>query len=145
MLPHYHFLSLDLLLSGILFHDIGKTVELNDVKDCGYSTKGKLIGHIGIGAYMVDEIAEKTGHKGSEEVDLLKHLILAHHGKLEWGSPVEPRIPESVALHMIDHMDAMFYSQFKQLKDVAPGEWTSNNKLYKHSLSPIDSSHYYHK
>ncbi|SFJ82831.1 3'-5' exoribonuclease YhaM family protein [Thermoflavimicrobium dichotomicum] len=144
---HYHFLSLDLLLAGALFHDLGKVVEINDIKEGGYSTKGRLLGHMDIGTALIDRFAEKTGHKGKEEVDLLKHLVLSHHGKLEWGSPIEPRIPEAMALHMIDYMDAQFYNIFKQLKETPPGEWTSNRSqsLFKHSLSPVDQLDHYHK
>lgn len=144
---HYTFLNLDLLLAGILFHDIGKVIEINDVLKGTYSDIGRFLGHINIGTSIIDEIANSFGYRGKEEVDMLKHMVLSHHGKLEWGSPIEPRIPEAVALHMIDNMDATFYTMFRQMKDLQVGEWTSDRPqaYYKHSLSLIDSKDYYRK
>lgn len=144
---NYDFLSLDLLLAGCLFHDIGKIVEINDVLSGTYSDRGRLLGHISIGISLIDHLAETLGYKGKEEVDLLKHMVISHHGKNEWGSPIEPRLLEAVALHMIDYYDATFYRMFRQMKDIKIGEWTSNRaqSYLKHSLSLVDQKDYYRK
>lgn len=147
---YYHFLSLDLLLAGCLWHDLGKVYEINDVLDGGYSIEGKLLGHINLGISLIDQILASERYEviDDEEIDLLKHMILSHHGTPEWGSPIKPSIPEADALHMIDMMDSTFYKLFKHMKDVPVGEFISYplpNQYYKHELSEIDKKDYYRK
>ncbi|MGN7357950.1 3'-5' exoribonuclease YhaM family protein [Paenibacillus sp. SAF-054] len=103
------FLNRDLLVAGIIVHDIAKTEELT--AELGivseYSFTGKLIGHIPLAAGWVTEAALANGiDVNSEKVVLLQHMILAHHNLPEWGSTVQPQIPEALALHLIDQMDA---------------------------------------
>lgn len=103
------FLNRDLLVAGIILHDIAKTEELT--AELGivseYSFTGKLIGHIPLAAGWVTEAAMTNGiDVNSEKIVLLQHMILAHHNLPEWGSVVQPQIPEALALHLIDQMDA---------------------------------------
>lgn len=103
------FLHADLLLAGIILHDIAKPAEMNSsygiVSD--YSNQGKLIGHINLAASWVMEAALKLGLAPEAPAVLgLQHLILSHHNLPEWGSPVQPQLPEAVALHYIDAVDA---------------------------------------
>lgn len=107
-----------LLVAGVLFHDSGKIVE-NQYREKGfvmpYSERGELLGHIAMGTLLVNEgwreVANADNPKEVSTVhvnmrDHLLHLILSHHGQMEWGSPVTPKTPEAVMLHFIDNMDA---------------------------------------
>ncbi|MBP1904797.1 3'-5' exoribonuclease [Paenibacillus turicensis] len=103
------FLNKDLLLSGIILHDIAKPEEM--LAEYGivseYSTPGKLIGHIAMVATWITEAAIKLDiDLASNQVLALQHLVLSHHNLGEWGSPVQPQLPEAVALHHIDALDA---------------------------------------
>ena len=119
--PLYPDLNLDLLIAGILFHDAGKLWE-NYLPESGFSMpydeRGEMVGHIGIGMELVNSLwrkilAEERGRNWSElqpasddvRIHLL-HLIAAHHGEMELGSPVYPKTPEAIVLHYIDNLDA---------------------------------------
>lgn len=101
-------LNRDLLIAGVLLHDIGKLYEYRldsyGLVDA-YSRGGNLLGHITIGANMVANVCSQL-NTSDETKTLLMHLILAHHNNPEWGSPVRPAIPEALALHHIDALDA---------------------------------------
>jgi 3'-5' exoribonuclease len=118
--PLYPELNLDLLLAGILFHDSGKLWE-NALPENGfvmnYDELGELMGHISIGLELVNALWRKLSAENaeawknlsplSEDVRMhLLHLIGAHHGEPEFGSPVAPKTPEAMALHYIDNLDA---------------------------------------
>ena len=99
-------LDLDLMIAGCIFHDIGKIEELEMKSSITYSVTGNLLGHISIGAQMVQTKIDSL----EEFPEILKnkiiHLILSHHGSLEFGSPVEPMFPEAIALNRIDECDS---------------------------------------
>ncbi len=103
---NYPALNMDLLYSGILIHDIGKTVEISDAKIPTYSPAGNLLGHIVIGLQMLHEAAKDLNVLDTEEVLALEHLIAAHHGELEYGSPKEPLIMEAQLLFYLDLLDS---------------------------------------
>ena len=113
--PHYGDVCPDLLYSGVILHDVGKVVE-NDTRDgfaAEVSEAGEALGHISIGTGMVDifwqeaTAANPELFKNSKTIRVhLKHLILAHHGQKDFGSPVTPKTPEAFLLHHIDLMDA---------------------------------------
>lgn len=105
-LLNYPALNKDLLFSGILIHDIGKTVEISDSKIPTYSMEGNLLGHIVIGLQMLHEAAKELNVLNTEEILALQHLIAAHHGELEYGSPKEPLIMEAQLLFYIDLLDS---------------------------------------
>lgn len=105
-LTNYPALNKDLLFSGILIHDIGKTVEISDAKIPTYSMEGNLLGHIVIGLQMLHEAAKELNVLETEEILALQHLIAAHHGELEYGSPKEPLIMEAQLLFYIDLLDS---------------------------------------
>ena len=135
--PTYPQLNLDLLIAGILFHDSGKLWE-NQFSETGfvmdYDELGELVGHISIGLEIVNSLwrrlsaenadAWKTYSPSSEDVRLhLLHLIGAHHGQKELGSPVEPKTPEAMALHYIDNLDSkleMFAAGYLTAQPLAP-------------------------
>ena len=129
--PQYPNLNQDLLLFGAFLHDLGKIRELTYSPDLGYSDQGQLLGHMVQGVVILDEkIAETEKQTGAafpgDVADQLRHLIVSHHGTLEFGSPKVPMTLEAVALHYLDSLDAKLHS-FQQLieDDVNPNStWT---------------------
>lgn len=134
---HYPQLNRDLLISAALIHDVGKTAELSGPVTTEYTLEGKLEGHISLANGWLTEVSEKLGLEDEEETILLHHMILAHHGKMEFGSPVMPMLMEAEALYLIDNMDARLTSLKQALDGVKPGQWTSrmfqfeNRQFYK--------------
>lgn len=120
----YPQLNKDLLFSGVILHDLGKTVELTGPTVPQYSTEGKLLGHISIASSLIALKAKELNIEG-EEVMLLQHLVLSHHGKNEFGSPVLPMIREAELLTLIDNIDARMMMIDKALEGVSPGEFSS--------------------
>lgn len=103
---HYRDIDFDLLLAGVLLHDIGKTRELTYHRGFGYSTEGQLLGHITIGIQMVEEKLRTLPDFPAPLRDLLFHMILSHHGELEFGSPKVPMFAEAMLLHQLDNLDS---------------------------------------
>ena len=103
---HYPMLDRDLLMAGVILHDIGKIRELSWDTGFDYTVEGVLLGHIQMGV----DLAEKTiaGLPGFPDRlrTLVLHMILSHHGKLEFGSPKLPMIPEALVLNFVDDLDA---------------------------------------
>lgn len=103
---HYRGIDFDLLLTGVILHDIGKTRELNYSRGFSYSTEGQLLGHIVIGMAMVEEKIRQVPGFPAPLRDLVMHLILSHHGELEFGSPKVPMFAEALLLHHLDNLDS---------------------------------------
>jgi 3'-5' exoribonuclease len=103
---HYSLLDRDLLLTGVILHDIGKTRELSWAIGFEYTVEGILLGHIQMGVELVEKTMEKLGDFPPRLKTLVVHMILSHHGKLEFGSPKLPMIPEALALNFVDDFDA---------------------------------------
>lgn len=119
----YPSLNKDLLYSGIILHDLGKTIELSGPIGTTYTLEGELLGHICIMSDEVARCAEKLGIDG-EEVILLRHIILSHHGKYEYGSPKLPMIKEAEIINFIDNIDARMMMFEKNLANVEPGTFS---------------------
>ena len=132
----YPSLNRSLLYSGIILHDIGKVKELSGPIGTTYTTEGNLIGHIVIAVEEISMIAAELDIEG-EEVMLLKHLVLSHHGKLEYGSPKVPMLKEAEILHFIDNIDARMMMMDKHLDNTDKGMFTDrifpleNRNLFK--------------
>lgn len=102
----YPELDLDLLLAGALLHDVGKVDEYAFSPSGVVRTPaGELLGHVFVGASRVASLCAEAGVVGEPAMKLV-HLVLSHHGRREWGSPVEPAIPEAVLLHQADLLSA---------------------------------------
>lgn len=119
----YQSINRDILLTGVILHDIGKTIELSGPIATKYTLEGKLLGHISIMVSEIRYIAEKENIH-SEIPLLLEHMILSHHGEQEFGSPVPPLTREAFALHMIDDFDAKMIMIDKALDGVKEGEFS---------------------
>ncbi len=128
---YYGDIDKDMLITGILLHDMGKTIEFEGPVIYKYSLEGKLLGHISI---MVSEIRRAAeGLKITSEVPLLlEHMVLSHHGSNEFGSPILPLTKEALLLSLIDNLDSKMVFTAKALEGVNPGEFT--NKLF-----PLDN------
>ncbi|MBZ5579254.1 MAG: HD domain-containing protein [Acidobacteriia bacterium] len=104
--PHYPIVDCDLLLTGVVLHDIGKIYELHYERGFSYSTDGQLLGHISIAMRMVGDKLRELPDFPPLLRSLVEHMILSHHGHLEFGSPKLPQFPEALLLHYIDDMDS---------------------------------------
>jgi 3'-5' exoribonuclease len=100
------FLNRDLLMTGVLLHDLGKTQELSSEAGFGYTDAGRLLGHVALGAILADRAIAGLPDFPPKKRDLILHLILSHHGTREFGSPVTPCTAEAVALHHLECLDA---------------------------------------
>ena len=103
---HYTMLDRDLLLTGVILHDIGKIRELTWSTGFDYSVEGVLLGHIQMGVDLVEKTIAGLPNFPERLRTLVLHLILSHHGKLEFGSPKLPMIPEALTLNFVDDFDA---------------------------------------
>lgn len=103
---HYKEVDLDLLLAGAILHDIGKIEELSYDRSFGYSPEGQLLGHIVIGLRIVAPKIEALPDFPPKLRLLLEHMIVSHHGELEFGSPKVPVFAEALLLHHLDNLDS---------------------------------------
>lgn len=138
----------DLLYTAVILHDFGKIWEFTPgptglVAD--YSKRGNLLGHIYMGAEFAASLARKNG-LDPEHTLLLQHLILSHHGKLEYGSPEVPKTVEAFILHEADDISAKYHEIHDALKPVEPGEFSDpvfalgNARLYKPLPYPAEDN-----
>jgi len=135
--PRYPMLSRDLMLAGIFLHDIGKTAELGYDTNFIYTNEGQLVGHIVQAVVWIDRkvqaVEAETGQPFPPDLKAaLEHIILAHHGQYEFGSPKLPATLEAIAIHHLDNLDAKLHMYFGKM-DADPdpaSDWTQ----YIHSL-----------
>ena len=155
MMPFYPGLNRDLVIAGIFLHDIAKTWELCYECAFGYTDSGQLVGHIVKSAIWVEHKAREAAAKLGEPipqnlVDVLQHIILAHHGTYEFGSPRTPSTPEAIAVHAIENMDAKLMMSLGATRDqdggsAEEGNWTEymkafSGKLYRPDVAPADTA-----
>lgn len=132
---NYSELDRDLIVSGVLLHDIGKLKELAPGLATSYTDSGNFVGHIVIGRdILLDAIAKIDGFP-----DLLKlkmeHIILSHQGKLEWQSPKEPMFPEALLVYFIDEIDTRINQMKREIEsDTTEGDWTNKNNYFHRPL-----------
>lgn len=142
----YPFIDRDLLLAGAMLHDVAKTQEYEMTPAglaAGYTTKGNLVGHLAMGAMMIEDAARTLGIN-SEVVMLLQHMVLSHHGEPEFGAAVRPAFIEAELLSQLDMMDARMYEMREATEAAANGEFTGklwsmdNRKLYNHGRESFE-------
>lgn len=134
----YKDMDASLLYSGAIIHDIGKVRELTGPINTEYTLEGNLVGHIVIANEEVSKACQALKiDESKEDVLLLKHMVLSHHGLLEYGSPVRPRILEAEILHHLDHLDASITQVSDALGRTQAGEFgerlfgMDNRSFYK--------------
>lgn len=126
----------DLLITGALLHDIGKTKEFQITHTIDYTDDGRLRGHIIIGIEMLTRKLEAQPDFPTEKRILLEHLILSHHGQREWGSPRRPKTMEALILHWADYIDAYmstYLEVVKKCKDKGV-RWSDWNRMFERYL-----------
>lgn len=134
----YPSINRDYLIAGVILHDIGKIEEFTSPIITEYSTAGKLLGHISIMDGVLYDVGKELKLEDSEELLLLRHMILSHHGKHEFGSPVLPSTLEAEVLSHIDDLDSKIAIIEKSLADVKEGQFSNkvfaidNRTFYKH-------------
>lgn len=136
----YTFLDRSLLEAGVMLHDIAKTLEIA-TDETGlateYTAEGMLLGHLSMGALMIDRAAQALCTPHALTV-LLQHMLISHHGEPEYGSAIRPMFPEAEMLSELDTMDARMFEMQEALKDVPAGVcsqrvWAMDNRrLYQH-------------
>ena len=117
-LKHYPFLNKDLVYAGIIVHDIGKVLELSGGKGSEYTKVGNLLGHISIGCNLIYKASCDLGYENTDESIALQHIVLAHHGINEYGSPKEPMMAEAVLIYLLDYSDSRMAALEKEYKNV---------------------------
>ncbi|MFN3535101.1 MAG: HD domain-containing protein, partial [Desulfatiglandales bacterium] len=121
----------DLLLVAALLHDVGKVRELKwRPYSIDYTDEGRLIGHIVLGIQILGDLLKKIPDFPETLHTTLQHIILSHHGQLEFGSPKRPKTLEAVALNLIDDLDAKLNGIKSFIEgDTTEGHWTEYNRL----------------
>lgn len=143
---HYPHVDRDLLVAAALVHDLGKIEELSFETQLNYTDAGQLLGHLVQGVVMLDAIAKRLVSKGvavdKEKLLRLEHIVVSHHGSLEYGSPKVPMTLEALVFHYLDEMDAKLNSATELITQDRSGDgWTPFHpmlarRLYKPSLHP---------
>ena len=135
----YTNLNADLVLAGVILHDMEKINEIDSNEQgiaSGYSFEGQMLGHLIQGVKMLDKLTLELGFP-REKAIMLEHMILSHHYEPEFGSPKKPLFPEAEILHYLDIIDARMFDMQDALDKTQPGEfsdrvWTlDNRRLYK--------------
>ncbi len=127
---HYSGIDTDLLITGAILHDLGKTKEFTYETSIDYSDEGRLLNHIVIGVEMINEKIIQIDDFPEEKALLLKHMIVSHHGNREFGSPEPPKTIEAVILNHIDEIDSKVNGIRQFMEKESPNEtWTSYHRL----------------
>lgn len=132
---NYPELDQDLVLSGILLHDIGKIDELTSGINIKYTDRGNFAGHLVLGRDRINEAIDEIDFFPEELHNKLEHIMLAHHGKMEWGSPREPAFSEAAIVFYADKIDT-YLKQMKEAisDDESEGNWTDNRNYFHRVL-----------
>lgn len=134
MAKMYHYLDRDLLIFGGLFHDMGKMFQYRITSFIDYSDEGRLIGHINLADAMIAERAGKIESFPSNLLMRLRHLILSHHGQIEYASPVVPQIPEAFILYYADEIDSKMGAVERIREKSGEAGWSDYVKLIDRHL-----------
>ncbi|MBR2748659.1 MAG: HD domain-containing protein [Firmicutes bacterium] len=140
VLKVYTNLNRDLLLCGVILHDMEKLDEIESDEygiSSGYSMEGHLLGHLVMGVKYVEKLATELNFPDEKRI-MLEHMILSHHYEPEFGSPKRPLFPEAEVLHYLDILDARMYDMEEALSTTLPGGfsdriWTLDNRKIYHS------------
>ncbi|MEE8185556.1 MAG: HD domain-containing protein [Thermodesulfobacteriota bacterium] len=139
---HYRNINADLIIAGAILHDIGKIYELSYDKAFDYTDEGRLLGHITIGVEVIEKEIAKIPDFPKRVSILLKHMLLSHHGYLEFGSPKRPKTVEAVILYYCDDLDSKVQSLqalIEKERDT-DSNWTSYHRLYERYIYKGDQA-----
>lgn len=126
----YKYVNRDLVLTGAVMHDIGKIYELSPFPANDYTDEGQLLGHIVIGVELATEASQQIENFPKETLNLLKHLIVSHHGEIEFGSPKKPATIEAIILHCADNLDAKIKMYEESItNDNTNVKWIGYNRM----------------
>ena len=131
----YTNLNKDLVIAGVVLHDIQKIFEIDADTDgmaSGYSFEGQMLGHIVMGVKYIDKLADETDLPYEKKI-MMEHMVLSHHYEPEFGSPKKPLFPEAEMLHYLDMIDAKMFDMEEAVSKTEPGEfsdrvWTLDNR-----------------
>ena len=128
-------LNRDQLTTAALLHDIGKVDEFICDGRIRYSREGKLLGHVLIGQRMIESRMQTIGDfPGGKGLELL-HVVISHHGELEWGAPKLPQSAEALVLHHLDNLDAKIKGYFEIVEGRGDVSWPEMQNLFRRPLS----------
>lgn len=132
---NYPSIDRDLLTVGVLFHDMGKTKELSGFPILEYTDEGQLVGHIVMAVEWIHEKVKEIPNFPEPLANMVKHMVLAHHGELEYGSPKKPVMIEAVVLHYADNIDAKIKT-FDTLMNAAEAEdtWIGWQRIFDSNI-----------
>jgi 3'-5' exoribonuclease len=132
---HYSGIDIDLLQTGAVLHDFGKIDELSYERGFGYTNDGQMIGHLVMETIMVsDHIKDIPGFPEELRRHLL-HLLLAHHGKLEYGSPKLPVTPEALMLAYLDDLDSKIEAMQRLISEPhTVGDWSRISPMFERPI-----------
>jgi 3'-5' exoribonuclease len=136
---HYQpYLNQDLLVTGAILHDVGKTWEFTAAPSSEYTTPGRLLGHLQMGAAFIGEVAKTLDNFPADKLLLVQHLLVSHHGEAEYGAIQTPKLLEALALHQIDDLDGklngvgvFIREELEAQEPEARTGWTSYHRLLK--------------
>lgn len=133
---HYQSLDRDLVIAGLVLHDLGKIEELSFTRGFRYSTRGQLVGHMAIALEILREKMRAIPAFPESLKDQIGHIILSHHGRPEFGSSKEPMFPEALAVHYLDDLDSKLESMRAQYEadKHRTGDWTTRNRALGREL-----------
>jgi 3'-5' exoribonuclease len=127
---HYPYVNQNLLLAGVLLHDMGKVMEYTTEGTFSFSDDGRLVGHITRAVILIELAAAATAGFPQEDLRQLVHLVASHHGNLEWGSPVVPKTLEAILLHQIDLLDSRVQGFYDHLRnDGGQDNWSARSSF----------------
>ena len=128
-------LNRDLALSGAILHDLGKIIEIANPPAPELTASGQLLGHIVLGWDLVRREAQTLEFPDPTLLLQLEHIILSHHGSLEFGSPIPPKTREALLVNFLDDLDAKLKMMSQHLEsDTGPGEFTSYHRVLQRGL-----------
>jgi len=135
---HYRELNADLVMAGVLLHDLGKTAELSYQRSFGYSDAGNLLGHISMETLWIHQAMDRLDSFPEELRLQILHIVLSHHGRQEFGSPVVPKTPEALLVHYLDDLDGKLEAILRGIQDGSGnGHWTPYSRSLERPLYTV--------
>lgn len=132
---HYR-LHRDMVLAGVLLHDLGKIWELEAENSIEYTDDGRLIGHLALEALYVDRVISELENFPDEHRRQLLHILLSHHGEYAYGSPRRPKTPEAMLVHMVDNLDARLAGMFEAIDQDGDSDqaWSGFSRMLERNV-----------